>query len=94
MAEGATKSKQSMAVENTLMIMIISKQKENPYHDAYVNAQFPSSIKLKGKTDEIVAHFDIYERFTKHILPDDRYHAAAAVMNCFDNLHSLQTYDV
>ena len=44
----------------------------------------------KGKTDEIVAHLDLYERF-KHILPEDRYHAA--VLNCFNNLPSPQTYD-
>ena len=52
---------------------------------------FEAAQTRKGKTDEIVAHLDLYERF-KHILPEDRYHAA--VLNCFDNLPSLQTYDV
>jgi len=52
---------------------------------------FQAAQTRKGETDEIVAHLDLYERF-KHILPEDRYHAA--VLNCFDNLPSLQTYDV
>ncbi len=52
---------------------------------------FQAAQTRKGKSYEIVAHLDLYERF-KHILPEDRYHAA--VLNCFDNLPSLQTYDV
>ena len=52
---------------------------------------FQAAQNRKGKTDEIVAHLDLYKRF-KHILPEDRYHAS--VLNCFDNLPSLQTYDI
>ena len=52
---------------------------------------FQAALTRKGKTDKIVVHLDLYEKF-KHILSEDRYHAA--VLKCFDNLPSLQTYDV
>ena len=52
---------------------------------------FQAAQTRKGKTDQIVAHLDLYERF-KHTIPEDRYQAA--VLNCFDNLPFLQTYDV
>ena len=67
-----------------------SKQKTPTMMDMSM-LNFQAAQTRKGKTDEIVAHLDLYERF-KHILPEDRYHAA--VLNCFDNLPSLQTYDV
>ena len=52
---------------------------------------FQAAQTRKGKTDAIVAHLDINERF-KYILSEHRYHAA--VFNCFDNLPSLQTHNV
>ena len=67
-----------------------SKQKTPTMMDMSM-LNFQAAQTRKGKTDEIVAHLDLYERF-KHILPEDRYHAA--VLNCFDNLPFLQTYDV
>jgi len=71
--------------ESIIMINIhhqASKQKTPTMMDMSM-LNFQAAQTRKGKTDEIVAHLDLYERF-KHILPEDRYHAA--VLNCFNNL--------
>ena len=75
-----------------MSIYLQAKRKQTPtMMDLSMLNHLQAAQARKGRTDEIVAHLDLYEKF-KQMLCEARYQAA--VLNCFDILPSLQTYDV